>query len=606
MVDNGTEGDGEQDAGEGEPTRPLLSFDSDTVALPHWADAPTGEIPVVGTEGPTSDPAARGGSRLFPQLPDDPNLVDASALSPVPGTDDQGSGGGRDDAFAPPGGGTLDPLATGPIDLSESGLGSTEPPQGPGIAADTSVIRGIGEPEPGADFDRDPESDAREEELRAAAALAGGRQPDFEASPPAGPGATNISGSAALGEPGDSPDEEAAAMSEPPDADEESGSELFADQDPWARLEALPSLDDDVDGGFPAAPDVGALFDEDTASVVAPLGSGAGTSPEAPAHASVDAPAWGGDDDAAPHWREGSNDYEERDAVTEDDRAVLHLDDDTAGRPPGSGRNMPAAVLVGAGLAGAFFGLLYLGPGPALGMAVVALLLAAAEFFQSVRHVGYRPATLLGLTAVAALPLAVYWKGVAAYPLVIALTVVVGLLWFLLGIERDHATANLAITLLGVGWVGVLGSFAALILAMPDGEAVLIGAVIGTVAYDVFGLLIGTMTGQSRLAPHISPNKTYEGLIGGMLCSVLATTLVLFKFPGIHPWQTEMMDALSLAVVVAVMAPIGDLAQSLIKRDLGVKDMGSLLPGHGGVFDRFDGLLLVLPAAYYVSDLVLA
>ena len=112
-------------------------------------------------------------------------------------------------------------------------------------------------------------------------------------------------------------------------------------------------------------------------------------------------------------------------------------------------------------------------------------------------------------------------------------------------------------------------------------------------------------TGQSRLAPHISPNKTYEGLIGGMLCSVLATTLVLFKFPGIHPWQTEMMDALSLAVVVAVVAPIGDLAQSLIKRDLGVKDMGSLLPGHGGVFDRFDGLLLVLPAAYYVSDLVL-
>jgi len=133
----------------------------------------------------------------------------------------------------------------------------------------------------------------------------------------------------------------------------------------------------------------------------------------------------------------------------------------------------------------------------------------------------------------------------------------------------------------------------------------LIGAVIGTVSYDVGGYVIGRTTGQSRLTPHISPNKTYEGLIGGMILAIVVTTLVLNSLPGVDPWTESMTDALLLGIAIAVMAPLGDLTQSLVKRDLGVKDMGSLLPGHGGVFDRFDGLLFVLPAAYYVSDLVL-
>ena len=238
-------------------------------------------------------------------------------------------------------------------------------------------------------------------------------------------------------------------------------------------------------------------------------------------------------------------------------------------------------------------------------MAVMALVLAAAEFYQAVRNVGYRPAALLGLASVGCLAAAVYWKGLEAYPLVIGLTVLAGLLWFLFGVEGEHATANLAITLMGVGWIGVLGSFAAMILSMPNGDAVLIGAVIGTVAYDVGGYVIGRTTGQSRLAPHISPNKTYEGLLGGMILSVVVTTLVLNSLPGIFPWTEQMTDALWLGVAVAIMAPLGDLTQSLVKRDLGVKDMGSLLPGHGGVFDRFDALLFVLPATYYVADLVL-
>ena len=128
------------------------------------------------------------------------------------------------------------------------------------------------------------------------------------------------------------------------------------------------------------------------------------------------------------------------------------------------------------------------------------------------------------------------------------------------------------------------------------------GAIIGTATYDTAGLFIGRATGQSRLAPHISPNKTYEGLIGGMIFAVLVVTFGLGIWPGLMPWSGDsQLDALLLGIVVAVMAPLGDLAQSLIKRDLGVKDMGTALPGHGGVFDRFDAMLFVLPAVYYLA-----
>ena len=155
-------------------------------------------------------------------------------------------------------------------------------------------------------------------------------------------------------------------------------------------------------------------------------------------------------------------------------------------------------------------------------------------------------------------------------------------------------------------WVGGLGSFAALILARQHGDAILIGAVLGTIAYDIGGYVIGSTTGQSKIAPRVSPNKTYEGLIGGMLLSIVVTTLVLNRFPGVYPWSASMLDCFWLGIAIAAVAPIGDLAQSMIKRDMGVKDMGTLLPGHGGIFDRFDALLFVLPATYFVADLVLS
>ena len=275
------------------------------------------------------------------------------------------------------------------------------------------------------------------------------------------------------------------------------------------------------------------------------------------------------------------------------------------GPPPSSGgRDMGTAVGVGAALAAGALLLFKAGPRYALVLAMAAVTLAAVELYDVFRRTGHRPATLLGLTATVAILLAAYNQGEMAIPLVTVLTTMFTFLWYLFGVVRARPTINVAMTLLGFLWVGLFGSFAALLLTFPnrEGIAFLLGAVIATAAYDIGGLFFGSQMGRRPLAPDISPNKTLEGLLGGMATTVFVTVLVVGVLPGIHPWTSG--TALALGVMVALVAPLGDLCESMIKRDLGVKDMGRLLPGHGGVLDRFDSLLFVLPATYYLVKLL--
>lgn len=273
------------------------------------------------------------------------------------------------------------------------------------------------------------------------------------------------------------------------------------------------------------------------------------------------------------------------------------------GQGGGGARSLPLALTTGIGAGVVALILFKIGPVAALLLAIVVVTMAAAELFAVLRGAGYRPATLLGLVATVALMIATYEKGETAIPLIVALTVAFSMLWYLAGVVKARPMANVATTVLAVAWVGVLGSFAGLLLdprAFPDrhGIAYLAGAIIATIGYDVGGLLIGRL-GRRPLAPVTSPNKTWEGLIGGMVTSVLVSIVIVSQ---IHPWTVK--RALLLGLVVAVAAPVGDLCESMIKRDIGVKDMGSLLPGHGGVLDRFDAMLFVLPATYYLVRLL--
>lgn len=275
----------------------------------------------------------------------------------------------------------------------------------------------------------------------------------------------------------------------------------------------------------------------------------------------------------------------------------------------GSDRDLPMAVVVGVGLAALILAAMSVGPVAALIVVTIALGLAAVEFYNAVRVAGHQPAVLLGLTAVVTMPLAVYWRGEAAITLVVVLSIVFGALWYLMGVSTDGVMRGLGSTMLGIVHIGVLGSFAALMLSIDGhGTGLLTAAILLTVAYDVGGLAIGRTIGRTPLSS-ASPNKTVEGLVGGMVAAVGAAVLMaVLEQPA--PFASSdagggFGDILLLGIGVAIAAPIGDLAESLMKRDLGVKDMGSILPGHGGLLDRFDGLLFVLPTTWYIASAVL-
>ncbi|HEX4819264.1 MAG TPA: phosphatidate cytidylyltransferase [Acidimicrobiales bacterium] len=267
------------------------------------------------------------------------------------------------------------------------------------------------------------------------------------------------------------------------------------------------------------------------------------------------------------------------------------------------GRDVQQAVAVGVGLAALFLILAKAGPKYVMVIVTAVIALAAVELFTALRRAGYKPATLLGITAAITLPLASYWKGEAAYPVVMFLVAAFSLLWYLGGAGGDDSPIlGAASTMLVIGYVVVLGSFAALILTLPSGIGILFGALFTSVGYDVGGFFIGRSLG-TRPMSQASPNKTFEGLAGGWIASVLAAVV----FVGlISPWTELSLGQKALfGLAAALAATLGDLCESLLKRDLGVKDMGTLLPGHGGVLDRFDALLFVLPATYYAARILI-
>ena len=280
-----------------------------------------------------------------------------------------------------------------------------------------------------------------------------------------------------------------------------------------------------------------------------------------------------------------------------------------------AGNNIQARVITGVALLVIGIIALNLGATIALALIVLVVALCAGEFFNALRVAGYQPITLLGLAASVAMPIAVFVRGTQAVALVLALAVVFGLLWYLLGVSSELAVMNIGVTLLGIVYIGVLGSFGAAMLeiadraalnANDDGTGLLLAAIVITVGYDVGAFFAGRSIGRTPLTA-VSPNKTVEGLIGGAVASAVAA-YVIFGLVGIgEPWGTAdigFLPPVFLGIMGAIVAPLGDLGESLIKRDLGIKDMGSVLPGHGGFLDRFDALLFVLPAVYFFAEVV--
>lgn len=272
-----------------------------------------------------------------------------------------------------------------------------------------------------------------------------------------------------------------------------------------------------------------------------------------------------------------------------------------------AGRDMPTAVTTGLILVAAFIATVMWRPAAVMLIVVAVVGLAAVEFFNKVTDKGYRPATFAGIIACVSAPLAAYWMGDAALPLVLAFGFLATTIGFLgASSVQSGPMPNSAITSTAIVWIGLLGSFAALILrystltgsGIPGsaGTDTLFLLVAGVVANDVGALLVGSTAGRTPVREWVSPNKTLEGLIGG----AVVTFVVVFLFGSQSDTWNSIGEWFALALVISVMAPIGDMVESMFKRNLDVKDFGTLVAGHGGVLDRFDSFLFVLPAVYYV------
>jgi CDP-diglyceride synthetase len=268
-------------------------------------------------------------------------------------------------------------------------------------------------------------------------------------------------------------------------------------------------------------------------------------------------------------------------------------------RSRGFGSELATRVVTGVVMAAGGLLVLNAGPGPASVLVSLIVALGVIELCGALRTQGYRPAGLVALFGSVGLVLGAYHGGEPAFAAVVALVIPVTLLWYLAGLSRARPAPGVASTFLVFGYVGIMGGFAGLILGLRDGIGLLLGVVLCAVAYDIGGYLAGSRFGRRHIAPSISPNKTAEGLLAGMAASVVVGFILVGS---ISPWGR--FNALALGVVVAVLAPLGDLCESLLKRDLGVKDLGGLLPGHGGVLDRFDAMLFALPAVYYLIKLL--
>jgi phosphatidate cytidylyltransferase len=208
-----------------------------------------------------------------------------------------------------------------------------------------------------------------------------------------------------------------------------------------------------------------------------------------------------------------------------------------------------------------------------------------------------RPLPIPAYAAVAGLILAAHFGTAFNVLLVLAASFPVIFAFGARSGQRDGVTVSMSVTLLGAFWIGIPLVHAVLLRDLPShGAALLVDVLIGTFVADTAAYATGRMFGSHKVAPNISPNKTIEGLIGGFLIGTMG-----FWFAGLYQDWLSGVDALIIGAAIAAIAPVGDLFESMLKRDLGVKDTGTIFGPHGGILDRLDAVFFTIVVGYYLS-----
>jgi phosphatidate cytidylyltransferase len=260
------------------------------------------------------------------------------------------------------------------------------------------------------------------------------------------------------------------------------------------------------------------------------------------------------------------------------------------------GRNLPVAIGVGLTLATLYIGSLLIHPLLFLTFVVVNLVIALLELDHAFAASKARPPTAVAIAALPVMCYGAYLHGASAQALGLYGGLFAGFVWVMVTHERGHAVSRMAALALMLLWVCLLASSLGLLLAREDGHWYVMAATALTVTNDIGAYAFGRNWGRTRMAPSISPRKSWEGFAGALVTTIAMALLVTAR---VVPGVTVPM-ALALAVAIVMASTLGDFAESMLKRDLAVKDLGTIFPGHGGVMDRIDALLFALPTAHLV------
>ncbi len=259
-----------------------------------------------------------------------------------------------------------------------------------------------------------------------------------------------------------------------------------------------------------------------------------------------------------------------------------------------AGRNLPAAIGVGVGLGALIVVSLFVVKDAFIAVVAGALGVGLWELARAFAKAGITIPFVPVLTGGTIMLISAFYGGMETAAVAMALTVIATLVWRLSegsdGFVRDSSAG-----LFVLSYLHLMGVFVMLMLAESDGAWRVVAFIVATIASDIGGYTAGVLAGKHPMAPTISPKKSWEGFAGSLVTGVAAGILTI-----VYALDGDWWVGIVLGVAGVIMATLGDLSESLIKRDLGIKDMGDLLPGHGGLMDRLDSLIAVAPVAWLI------
>ena len=268
-----------------------------------------------------------------------------------------------------------------------------------------------------------------------------------------------------------------------------------------------------------------------------------------------------------------------------------------------AGRNLPAAIAVGTLLGGGVIAILLFAPYVWIGVVAVAMLVATHEVVRRLREGGFAIPVVPLLLGGQAMVWLTWPFGAAGALGAFGGTVVLCLIWRLLSGGVKEAPVNylrdVSVTIFLATWIPLFGAFGALLIYPEDGAGRVFCLMLGVVFSDIGGYTAGVLFGKHPMVPAISPKKSWEGLAGSLVFGVAASVLAVAFLLDKPAWV-----GIPLGLMLVITGTLGDLVESQVKRDLGIKDMGTLLPGHGGLMDRLDSVLPSAVATWIVLTLL--